>query len=119
MFGLNLAASAIFDLRPLMATTCNNDLRMSAADAMAASPLFWPAPNRVVFDSWVGSEESFEFLRQARSLAAAWSGLGLPSRYGVVPGENHFSIGDSLSRPRHPITHRLIEVVNGSFDLNS
>ena len=105
-----LSISGIFDLRPLMATPYNDDLRLTAVDAVAGSPLFWPVPNRVVFDSWVGGEESFEFQRQARSIAAAWSGLGLDSRYEAVPGENHFSIGDALSRSSHPMTKRLLDL---------
>lgn len=108
-----LSISGIFDLRPLMATSYNDDLQLDAADAMAASPLFWPMPNRMAFDSWVGGEESFEFQRQARSIAAAWTGLGLDSRYEAVPGENHFSIGDAFSRPQHPITLRLLEILKG------
>lgn len=108
-----LAISGLFDLRPLLATTYNDDLRLGAAEAMAASPLFWPVPNRVPLDSWVGGEESFEFLRQARSLPAAWSGLGLPCRFEVVAGENHFSVGDLLARADHPMTRRLLELALG------
>jgi len=105
-----LSVSGLFDLRPLMATSYNNDLRLSPAGAMAASPLFWPMTSRIPFDSWVGVEESFEFRRQARSLAAAWSGLGLSCRYEEVAGENHFSIGDLFARADHPMTQRLLEL---------
>lgn len=108
-----LAISGLFDLRPLMATTFNDDLRLSGAEAVAASPLFWPVPSRIPFDSWVGADETFEFRRQARSLAAAWAGLGLPCRYQEVPGENHFSVGDLLSRDGHPMTRRLLELAAG------
>ena len=108
-----LSVSGLFDLRPLMATAFNDDLRLSPVEAAAASPLFWPMTNRVPFDSWVGAEESFEFRRQARSLAAAWTGLGLPCRYEEVPGENHFSVGDLLARADHPMTLRLLELSRG------
>lgn len=107
-----LSISGLFDLRPLMVTPYNDDLRLSAAAAVAASPLFWPVPNRIPVDSWVGAEESFEFRRQARSLPAAWAGVGLPCRYEEVPGENHFSIGDRLSQPGHPMTLRLLELAS-------
>jgi arylformamidase len=106
------SVSGLFDLRPLMAIPMNENLRLTAADAAAASPLFWPMPNRLALDSWVGAEESFEFLRQARSLPAAWEGLGLSCRYETVAGENHFSIGDLLSRPDHPMTLRLLELAS-------
>jgi arylformamidase len=108
-----LSISGLFDLRPLMAIPMNENLRLTAADAAAASPLLWPMPNRLPLDSWVGAEESFEFLRQARSLPAAWEGLGLACRYEAVAGENHFSIGDLLSRPDHPMTLRLLELASG------
>ncbi|WP_421695074.1 alpha/beta hydrolase [Aestuariivirga sp.] len=103
-----LSISGIFDLRPLMATPFNDDLRLTAVEAATASPLLWPMPNRMPFESWVGAEESFEFRRQARSLAAAWQGLGLPCRYEECPGENHFSIGDMPSRADAPMTERLL-----------
>lgn len=105
-----LSISGLFDLRPLMATAYNDDLRLTPVTALAASPLFWPVPVRMPLDSWVGAEESYEFRRQARSLPAAWAGLGLPCRYEEAPGENHFSIGGLLSQPRHPMTLRLLEL---------
>lgn len=108
-----LSISGIFDLRPLMATAYNEDLRLSPADALAASPLFWPMSARIPFDSWVGAEESFEFRRQARSLAAAWMGLGLACRYEEAAGENHFSIGDLPGRPDHPLSRRLLQLARG------
>lgn len=107
-----LSVSGIFDLRPLMATPYNDDLRLTAVQAAAASPLLWPVPSRLPLESWVGAEESFEFRRQARSLPAAWAGLGLPCRYEEAEGFNHFSIGDLLSRATHPMTQRLLELAS-------
>lgn len=102
-----LSISGIFDLRPLLATPINDDLRLSAATALAASPLLWPMPSILTFDSWVGARESQEFLRQARSLASAWEGLGLACRYEEVAEANHFTVGDMLCQPEHPMTLRL------------
>lgn len=102
--------SGIFDLRPLMATPFNDDLKLDAVSATIASPLFWPVPYPVQFDSWVGAEESFEFRRQARSLAAAWTGLGLSSDYREVPGQNHFSVPNALADPESPMTRRLVDL---------
>jgi arylformamidase len=102
--------SGVFDLRPLLATPHNEELRLTPAHALLASPLFWPLPNRVALESWVGAEESFEFLRQARSLAAAWAGLGMPSGYIEVAGENHFSVPRGLADSASEMTKRLVEL---------
>ena len=117
LFGANpdlvrsgLSVSGVFDLRPLMVTPQNEDLRLGAVDAMIASPLFWPVPRKLAFDSWVGGAESLEFLRQARSLAAAWTGLGLSSNYVEVPGENHFSVAGALANPESAMVRRLVEL---------
>ena len=108
-----LSISGLFDLRPLICTPLNDDLRLTPAAAIASSPLLRPMHNSLPFDSWVGADESFEFLRQARSLAAAWAGEGLSCRYEAVPGHNHFSIGDLLSQAGHPMTGRLLELAAG------
>ena len=42
-----------------------------------ASPITWPVPRQMTFPTWVGGDESSEFIRQSRSLSAAWTGLGL------------------------------------------
>lgn len=105
-----LSISGLFDLRPVIAIPQNAELRLGPATAAAASPLLWPMPNRLAFDSWVGAEESFEFIWQARSLAAAWAGLGLPSRYQALSGENHFTMGDLMCRPDHIMTRRIVEL---------
>ena len=106
------SVSGIFDMRPLMATAMNDDLRLNAVSAAQASPLLWPMPNHLAFDSWVGAEESFEFLRQARSLAAAWEGIGLPCRYETVPGCNHFTVPAGLADPGSAMTRRLVELAS-------
>ncbi len=105
-----LSVSGVFDLRPMLVTPMNDDLRLDAVSAFTASPLLWPMPNHLALDSWVGAEESFEFLRQARSLAAAWAGLGLPCRYREVPGKNHFTVPIALTDPESEVTRRLVEL---------
>jgi arylformamidase len=102
-----LSISGLFDLRPLIATPLNDDLGLSPAEALAASPLAWPVKGRHEFDSWVGGAESIEFRRQARSIAAAWRGIGWEAHYFEVVGANHFTVADALSDPDHPMTMRV------------
>lgn len=108
-----MGISGIYDLRPLLATPINDDLKLTATTAALASPLLWPMPNRCPFHLEVGTEESGEFLRQSRSLAAAWTGLGLDAPYGEVPGANHFSILSHLADPDGEMMRRVAELAAG------
>lgn len=105
-----LSISGLFDLRPLIAVPINATLHLDAVDAATASPLLWPMPYRMPVDSWVGGRESPEFRRQAAALPAAWLGLGVPCRYEVAHGDNHFSLLDHLTHADHPMTRRLAEM---------
>ena len=108
-----LSISGVFDLRPLMATPMNEDLRLTQADAIAASPLFWPVPRILPFDIWVGAAESSEFLRQSASLAAAWTGLGLSCALVELSKANHFTAADPLADPRSTMVARLAQLASG------
>jgi arylformamidase len=105
-----LAISGLFDLRPLVATSINNDLRLTRIDAQMASPLLWPPPKNILVDAWVGSEESAEYLRQSASLIAAWKGVGLEACYFEVENTNHFSVINALTDPQSAMTLRLVEL---------
>lgn len=102
--------SGIFDLRPLLATPINDDLRLTAQTAALASPLFWPVPAAMPVEAWVGAEESQEFKRQSLSLAAAWTGLGLPVGYREIPGRNHFNAPNDLPFEDSAMTRALVEL---------
>ena len=71
-----VSISGVHDLRPLMKTAMNAELRIDMAEARAESPaLLEPvAGTRLV--AWVGGAERSEFIRQAELLANVWAGLG-------------------------------------------
>ena len=102
--------SGIYDLRPLLATSQNDDLRMEEIDAFSASPLLWPAPAGRAFHLFVGEEESAEFIRQSQSLHAAWHGCGVAGGLDLLEGENHFTMADHLARPDSPLTRAAHEL---------
>ncbi len=92
--------SGIFELEPLVPTTINDLVKLDATSARAASPLLWPPPpaGRALVAA-VGGDESAEFLRQSRDLAAAWAKAGVEGTCLEVPGTNHFSVVDALADP--------------------
>ncbi len=99
-----VSISGVHDLRPLMKTAMNADLRIDAAEAYTESPaLLQPlAGARLV--CWVGASERPEFIRQNALLANIWIGLGARTCAIEEPGRHHFNVIDGLADPGHALT---------------
>jgi arylformamidase len=104
------AISGLFDLRPLVSTSVNNAMKLDDASARAVSPLFWKPPARGTLDAVVGGDESAEYFRQSRIIVDAWGAAGLATRFGTVPGANHFTSIAPLADPGSPMVARLREL---------
>ncbi|ALK11012.1 hypothetical protein BVIR_3256 [Blastochloris viridis] len=109
-----LAISGLFDLKPLVSTSLNAKLGLDDSEAHRLSPLNWQIAAGRTFDAWVGENDTAEFQRQARDVAAAWAEREVDARMVVVPGANHFNILAPLADPNSTITHRLVELARGS-----
>ncbi|WP_052249655.1 alpha/beta hydrolase fold domain-containing protein [Tateyamaria sp. ANG-S1] len=103
-----LSISGLYDLRPLMWTAMNDDLRIDEAEALRESPALlrpWAEAN---VTAWVGGGERPEFLRQSRLLALIWEGLDVKTAL-VIDGEhNHFSVLDALKDPDSDLTRTFV-----------
>jgi arylformamidase len=106
------AISGLFDLPPLVTTSINNALRLDPASARVASPLFAAPPAHGSLDAVVGGNESAEYFRQSRSIVEAW-GRGIATRFGTVPGANHFTAIAPLADLNSPMVLRLKELARG------
>ncbi len=104
------AISGVFDLTPLVHVSQNQDLRLDDASAHAVSPLYWDVPAGRSLDAVVGALESSEFLRQSRIIAEAWRQGMVETRYGEVPGANHFTVVDPLEDADSAMTKRVAEL---------
>jgi arylformamidase len=104
------AISGLFDLRPLVPTSINKPLKLDGESARAVSPLFWKAPAHAILDAVVGANESAEYLRQSRTIVDAWGAAGVATRFGTVPGANHFTAIAPLADPGSPMVARLKEL---------
>jgi arylformamidase len=102
-----VAVSGLFDLRPLIRTALNADLRLDLPEARAESPaLLEPAEGaRVV--AWVGADERPEFVRQTRLLANVWAGLGAEVTAKEEGGRHHFDVIEGLEAAGHPLTEAV------------
>jgi arylformamidase len=106
------AISGLFDLGPLVEISINNALRLDNTAASAASPLFWNPPPRGSLDAVVGENESAEYFRQSRCIVDLWGAAGLATRFGTIPGANHFTAIAPLADPNSAMVARLRELAS-------
>ncbi|MDO9278708.1 MAG: alpha/beta hydrolase [Polaromonas sp.] len=98
-----LSISGLFELECMMhAPFVKDDLKLTPAQVLQASPAWLPAPRRGQLYSVAGAQESPEFLRHNALIQTAWGKKVVPVSE-ALPGLNHFSIVDALANP----THRL------------
>ncbi|WP_051356882.1 alpha/beta hydrolase [Azorhizobium doebereinerae] len=114
MVTAGLGLSGVYELEPLVSTRLNEALRLNDAEARRLSPAFWPVPAGRTFSAYVGAEESAEFRRQSRDLAAAWTAQGVAADSVEVPGANHFTIVNELADPASPMVARLVALANAA-----
>jgi acetyl esterase/lipase len=95
--------SPLSDLRPLLAATMNEILRLDPAEAAAESPALHPPVRDVPVTVWVGGAETPVFLDHARWLAEAWS-----CPLVTDAGRHHFDVLDGLQDPASPLMTALL-----------
>lgn len=103
-----VSISGLHDLRPLIGTRMNADIRLDMAEARAQSPaLLAPLPGARLA-CWVGAAERSEFVRQNALLANVWTGLGATTLCVEEPDRHHFDVVDGLADPSHALTTTLL-----------
>jgi arylformamidase len=92
-----VSLSGVHDLRPMRRSDeLNVDLRLSADEAAALSPVLYHPASAFELVCVAGSTELPEFRRQSLLLAALWAGLGVPTRAVEIDGAHHFTLLDGL-----------------------
>lgn len=103
-----VSISGVHDLRPLLRTAMNADLRLDAAEAAAESPaLLAPVPGAQLL-CVAGAEERPEFRRQNALLASIWRGLGAETAAEEEAGRHHFDVIDALAEPESRLVAGLL-----------
>jgi acetyl esterase/lipase len=82
--------SPVADLRPLLRTAMNADLRIDPQEAVTQSPALRERAD-VPVTVWVGENERPAFIDQAKGLATAWDCVVV-----VEPNRHHFDVIDGL-----------------------
>jgi len=94
--------SGAFDLRPLLQTSINRDLMMSAEEAAEASPLIrlgrLPAVAPLMpLIGIVGGDETKGFKQWTADLVTNWQVHGAPATYCELAGRSHFTVLDGVA----------------------
>jgi arylformamidase len=103
--------SGIFDLEPIALCYLDEKLRLDANEIATLSPLRVLPPSMPPLRVFVGGAETSELVRQSTSYAEAARERGLPVTLNVMPGHNHFTILEEISKPTGAITRALVEMV--------
>jgi arylformamidase len=101
--------SGLFDLRPILRTSINEDARMTLADAERNSPLLRMQDRGASVLAVVGGEETFAFLEQNRLYADEYRRHGGRAAALVIPGLHHFNILLELQSQERPLTRALTQ----------
>jgi len=103
-----LSISGLHDLRPLLETSMNTELRLDAAEAVAESPALRMPRGGTRLTAWAGADERPEFIRQTALLANIWTGVGVETTQVIAPGRHHFDVIDDLAEPDSPMVAELL-----------
>ena len=101
--------SGVHDLKPLVLSSMNSDLRLTNAEAARISPVnhvsLSPAPMLVA----VGGAETSEFIRQAQLLWDAWPENAQPAAGPlIVAGRHHFNVVIDHADPESDLTRATL-----------
>ncbi|TCL01331.1 alpha/beta hydrolase family protein [Shimia isoporae] len=86
--------SPVSDLRPMMKTSMNADLKLDEAECQAESPALLQPRSGIEVTVVVGAAERPVFLDQAEWLSTAWNCDRI-----IVGGKHHFDVIDALADP--------------------
>ena len=104
--------SGLFDIEPHRHSQLQADIRLSAREAKALSPLYLPVVSRAPVVAAVGANEPHLFHWQSLSYAAHLRQHRIQADYVATPGDNHFTITDRLGRASDPLTKRIIRMLH-------
>lgn len=93
-----VSISGLHDLRPLLKTQMNANLKLTAKKAIAESQALQEPLTHAEVVCCCGADERPEFIRQNALLANIWQGFGVSTQYVEIPNRRHFNILELLTR---------------------
>ena len=99
--------SGLFDLRPLIKASMNEQLRLDRDEAERESPALCSKTAGIPITAWVGGLERPAFIVQSRAIASAWPETELR----IEAGRHHFDVIEDLETPGSPLMRALLDGV--------
>jgi arylformamidase len=87
-------------------------LKLTTQQVRQASPALLPAPAQGRLFAVAGGDESEEFHRQARLMREAWGESRVPVCE-ILPGLNHFSVLEALTKPGQRLHQLALKLAKG------
>lgn len=103
-----VSLSGVNDLRPLLRTAMNANLKLAEDEAGAESPALLEPHAGIDVICWVGAGERAEFIRQNALLSNVWRGLGAATDCVEEPDRHHFNVIDGLAEKDSALMQVLI-----------
>ncbi|MBL4646810.1 MAG: alpha/beta hydrolase [Rhizobiales bacterium] len=100
--------SGIYDLKPMLQTSMNKDFKLDIESAAASSPFLEEPQKDIIFDAWVGGNESGEFTRQSEMFAASWHTQGASTTFIEIASANHFTAIEPLTNADSLMVKRIV-----------
>ena len=86
------AISGLYDLKPVLRVSVNEDVRLTEAMAERNSPTLHPPTRALPMVLAVGADEPAGWIKQSADFRDAYSRVAGPCDYLEVAGRSHFSI---------------------------
>ena len=111
-----IALSGLYDLAPLVQTSLNENLRLDAQSAAAASPLYRAAPGGPPLLLAAGADETPAMREQSRRMHEVWLAMGNPSVLHEEPNADHFSLLQRLVDPHSALGQQVDLLLDRALD---
>lgn len=105
-----MAISGIYDLEPIRHSYLNEKLQLDEAISRRNSPIMFERGAMKPLSLVCGDAELPLLRRQSADFAGHRAAHGLPVTYEEIPGANHFSIMDEMSKPDGRIMRLIVQL---------
>jgi arylformamidase len=105
------AVSGLFNLVPIQLSYLNKVLKMDMETAKSNSPVRLEALNPCPLIVAVGEDETAEFNDQSKEFYSCWKDKGADIQLLQLPGQNHYSIAETIVNPQSLLHRALRELM--------